>query len=184
MNLKRKRKIESAEIKVSSNIGKFFDVRRIKNSKPSILFFNSRKLKMFFRQNKYKLSEWRLKRLKAKILKTEENTKNGSLLEQIQNSKSQIPNKSQSPKSEIKKPGFGILNLKYLNLFRTCLPVGKVCNLGFVISKTKYFFKTIKSRTILKKSFALITILAVIVTAYFQNTPYASAATFTLYQTA
>jgi len=46
----------------------------------------------------------------------------------------------------------------------------------------KWFWglKGMNKKLILKKSFALITILAVIVTAYFQNTPYASAATFTL----
>jgi hypothetical protein len=47
----------------------------------------------------------------------------------------------------------------------------------------KHFFKIFKSRTLLKKSFALLTILAVIVTAYFQNTPNSQGATFSWTQT-
>jgi len=40
-----------------------------------------------------------------------------------------------------------------------------------------YSFKTLKNRAVLKKALALITIIAVIITAYFQNTPSVSAAT-------
>ena len=43
----------------------------------------------------------------------------------------------------------------------------------------KGFMKGWKGKVMLKKAFAMVTILAVIITAYFQNTPYASAATFT-----
>jgi hypothetical protein len=73
----------------------------------------------------------------------------------------------------------GFKNFSIKIYLKTCLPVGKVTNY-----KIKNFLRGIKgvmgNKVYLRKAFAALTIIAVIVTAYLQNTPQASAATFTL----
>ena len=109
-----------------------------------------------------KISEWKLKRIRKKALRAE-NTENGSLYKPLS-------------KSDFDRNKILILKIENLN--------------------PKHFFKSFKSRIIftplqkirriksqkyfvtgLKKSFALITILAVIVTAYWQNGQQASGTT-------
>ncbi|MFA4818111.1 MAG: fibronectin type III domain-containing protein [Parcubacteria group bacterium] len=160
---------EKLNPKINSKKGeRFFDMQKIPQPatcNPKRSFF----LKLRFRKLGQAVSEWKLKRMRAKVLRAE-NTENGSLPEKSK--LFQNPNYTQSSsKSKIQK----FLNLNNLKLIWHNL------SFGLWISKIK---KVFTNKIILRKTFAAITIFAVIITAYFQNTPYASAATFTLYQTA
>lgn len=97
------------------------------------------------------------------------NTENRSLPE-----KSKLFQNPNCFKSNLKSKCSKSLDFNHLKLIWNNL------SFGLWISKTKDFFKTFKSRIILKKALALATIVAVIVTAYLQNTPRGQASNFTL----
>ncbi|MFA6383185.1 MAG: hypothetical protein WCX17_02060 [Parcubacteria group bacterium] len=68
---------------------------------------------------------------------------------------------------------------KFFSIFKKA----KRINFKFKIKKPTWRFKLNLNNKFFKKSFAAITILAVLVMVYFQGTPQAQAATFTLFET-
>ena len=135
MNLKQKKTENTLKIR------SYMDIKR------GVVFSDQKTgAKLLWGKLREGYANWKLKRLRFKVLKAELGAK---LL------------------SGANRTGFrGLTGAKLLNKIKelsSCRP-----------------FRNMSRKIILKKAFAAITIFAVLVTAYLQNTPYASAATFTL----
>jgi len=128
--------------------------------KKTIIKFNRRKLKMFFRKQKRSLSAWKLNRLRAKAIKAENKSQGDNFKFRISNFQSIFNNRILNLKNP--KQVLSIKTFKHSNFIQ---------NSKLKIKNFRWRFRLNLNSKFFKKSFAAITILAVIVTAYFQNTP-------------
>jgi hypothetical protein len=164
-----RKKLNIKNIKISKIIGTVFSYLKniilLEQTFPSLNPINTRKIKMYLRQRQSRLTEQRLEKLRVKALKAE-----------TKNSRFHLEKRSLAP---VAKTG-SFLEAKLLRAIRSLASMRNKVFLKLSFRKVD-FFKSFRSKIILKKAFAFITIIAVIVTAYFQNNQTASGATFTLY---